>query len=136
MTLTEWQQHRDPARLPNLVRVCVAADALGVGIDKLAALIESGALITAPARAARADFVQYPSLAHLARLDDIATRQTRFDALPLLLPAGRFADWAGVNVSTVHRWVNQGHLTLCIPPGNIQGMHYKSELARITGYKF
>lgn len=135
MTLTEWQQHRDPSKLPNLVRVCVAADALGIGLDKLAALIESRILHKAPARARRADFVQYPSLAHLARLTDIDQRQAAFDKLPLLLHAGTFAQWAGVNVSTVHRWVTQGHLALCIPPGNIQGLHYKSELARLTGYK-
>lgn len=136
MTLTQWQTQRDPKALPNLIRICVAADALGICVDKLTDLIRGGTLATAPVTGQRIDFVQFPSLARLARMSDLDRRQTLFNRMPLLMPAGTFADWCGISVSTIHRWVSQRRLSICIPPGNVQGMHYKSELARITGYQF
>lgn len=69
----------------------------------------------------------------LARVNDCT--QTEFNKLPGLVRAGVFMEWTGLSRPELDEEVANGAIRVYPKPGGGQQLYYKTEIARLTGFK-
>ena len=61
--------------------------------------------------------------------------QAEFDKLPALVSLQEFLDWTGYNRSDLSVEIRAGRIKTFLPPGRRKKKYYKSEIARLGGWK-